>query len=491
MRQLVDYLISPEELQALEVFSKRHSIRNRHKESSTGTKKDPGCTVAARRDNELKASIRLSGRIFLTGSIALTTIDRLRLRLHRSNKPRIWTGLGVRIPLSLSVLLLLHRIFHYAVVRLQSKLLQSQERVLPRILHALRKALLSPIAPSSAAALSGIALASIPSEDARLTISIYVFTKTIEYLSNTFRVSDRTPWWFGSWTLFPFALAQLFQGLLNGEGDIPFVYRRALMTFPMSNTGKTQGYSMVARMADVARLRFPPFQSSILFPRKEPANAGVASVFREAHPAIRHLSCAISHPKSVSCSGAWASYCLRQFWKNSQVFFALYSILFLSKLGSFRGTILEAISKLVYKTIRTSTFTTSAVATSWSTLCLCQRIFPKKFLGPQVFYVSGFLGGLLAIVDRTQSHPLFIDATRSALLSWWRKRRRSRYLRNIPSPEVLLFMASIATLNILYDFKPKSITSKGARDFIGLLRAQPESLPIAADRGNQRELVPK
>ncbi|RVD87591.1 uncharacterized protein DFL_001816 [Arthrobotrys flagrans] len=220
MRQLLDYLITPEELQSLGLYRKGRSIPN--KECSTDTKKGPRQSAASRRDNEFKASIRLSGRIFLVGSIALTIVDRLRLRLHRSNRPRIWNGLGVRIPLSLSILLLLHRFFHHVIVRLQSKLLQSRGVTPPRILHALRKALLSPIAPSAAAALSGVALASIPFEDARLTISIYVFTKTMEYLSNALRVSDRAPWWFGSWALFPFALAKLFQGLLNQEGDIPF-----------------------------------------------------------------------------------------------------------------------------------------------------------------------------------------------------------------------------------------------------------------------------
>ncbi|KAK6525074.1 hypothetical protein TWF281_011953 [Arthrobotrys megalospora] len=479
MRQLLDYLIAPEELHSLKLYRDNYLIPNQG--CSPSIKKESDNSTALRgRDSGLKASIRLGGRVFLVGSIAFTIIDRLRLRFHRSSKPRLWNGLGVRVPLSLSALLLLHRIFYYVVVRLQSRLQRGPGNSSSRAMQTLRNALLSPIAPSGAAALSGVALASIPSEDARLTISIYVFTKTMEYLSNALHVSDRTPWWFGSWTLFPFAVAQLFRALLSGDSDVPFIYRKALMTFPASDIDQPQSHLAVSRMADVARLQFPAFNSTILFPRKDPVTEGMKSVFREAHPAIRHLSCAISHPKSVSCLGAWPAYCFRQFRRNAQLFSVFYSLLFLSKFGSFRGSLLAAISELVHKTIRTSAFATSAVATSWSALCLCQRLFPRKFLGPQVFYVSGFLGGLMAFIDRTQSHLLFLDAARGAMLSWWKAKRRSRYLRRLPSPDIMLFMVSIATLNVIYDLKPKAITSKGARELIELLRtpAQPASTAL-------------
>ncbi|KAK6505901.1 hypothetical protein TWF506_010835 [Arthrobotrys conoides] len=470
MQQLLDYLITPEELQIFKFYYKRRSIPD---QEYPADKKDPRHIVGVRRDNELKASIRLSGRVFLAGSVVLTIVDRLRLRLHRLGAPPFWNGLGVRIPLSLSMLLLLHRCLHRIVVRFQGKLRQSPGEHSPRILHTLRKTLLSPITSSTTAALSGVALASIPSKDARLTISIYVFTKTAEYLLNAFRVSDRAPWWLGSWTLFPFALAQLFRGLLDGEESIPFIYREALMTFPASYMERSQGHAIDPGMADVARLQFPTFESTIIFPRKEPVSEGMKYVFREAHPAIRHLSCAISHPKSVSCYGAWFSYFLRQFQKNAKVFFVFYSISFLSNIRSFRGSLLAAISEVIPNTIRTSAFATLSVATSWSALCICQKVLPKKLLGPRIFYVSGFFGGLTALVDRTQSHLLFLDATRSALLSWWKTNRRPRCLWRIPPPEILLFVASIATLNILYDLQPKSIASKGARELIEILRGSP------------------
>ncbi|KAK6346468.1 hypothetical protein TWF730_010786 [Orbilia blumenaviensis] len=361
------------------------------------------------------------------------------------------------------------------VLRLQLKLESYQRKAPSRVLRILKDALLSPGAPSCAAALSGIALASIPSQDARLTISTYVFTKTMEYLSNALHISDRTPWWFGSWTLFPFALAQLFKVLLNGEGDIPLIYHKALMTFPSTGTDhvRVPGHQTLTQMADVARIRFPKFKSAILFPHKENISEVTKSVFREAHPAIRHMSCAISHPKYVSCSGAWVAYCLRQFQMNAQLFSAFYSILFLSKLGSFRGSPWETISRLFNRTIKTSAFTTFAVATSWSALCLCQRLLPTKFLGPHVFYLSGFLGGLTAFIDRKESRLLFLDAARSAILSWWKSKRQPRYLHRFLSPDVLLFMGSIAALNILYDFRPKAITSKGTRDMMRLLRDMP------------------
>ncbi|KAK6497332.1 hypothetical protein TWF481_011746 [Arthrobotrys musiformis] len=303
MRRLLDYLITPEEQHFLKIYRKGCST----KEYSADTEKDFSRSTAPRRDNEFKSSIRLSGRVFLVGSIALTIVERLRLRAHRSSKPRLWDGLGVRIPLSLSVLLLLHRLCYHGVVRIQSKLLRLRGKPSARALRPLRKVLLSPVAPSGAAALSGVALASIPSEDARLIISIYFFTKTMEYLSNALCVSARTPWWFGSWALFPFSMAQLFHGLLNGQGDIPLIYRKALMTFPTSSTDKAQLHLTVTRMAEVARLQFPNFQSTIIFPRQEPISKAMKAAFREAHPAIRHLSCAISHPESVSCLWAWVS----------------------------------------------------------------------------------------------------------------------------------------------------------------------------------------
>ena len=85
---MLDYLITPEELQSLKFYRKRRSIPN--KEHPGDTKKDSKYTAPSRRDDELKASIRLSGRVFVVGSIVLTIVDRLRLRLHRLSKPRFW-----------------------------------------------------------------------------------------------------------------------------------------------------------------------------------------------------------------------------------------------------------------------------------------------------------------------------------------------------------------------------------------------------------------
>ncbi|KAK6539818.1 hypothetical protein TWF694_008667 [Orbilia ellipsospora] len=470
MSTILGYFVSPQELQHIKKISASNAqklSKQRRSQTESGLTSD---------DTVLKQSIRLGGRIFIIGSSILTVVDTVRSRAYNSRGIGPWSKrLNIRIPLSLSLLLLLHRLCYRTAIRLQSKV-SSLNVTLAAPSGKLKKIIMSPMASSFAAALSGIVLVSIPSDNARLSISVYIFAKTMEYLSNALYVSGRVPWWFGSWLLFPLSFSQLFHTFLTGGESVPYIYKKAITTFPIANESNKRALDTLStsrrttQMNEVARLGFPAFHSGILFPQKALNQRETSSVTWEAHPAIVRLSCAIAHPKTVSCFAVYLKYIVQQLGKNSRIFFAIYSISFLSKLRSFGIFSLAPIADLLRKTIKTSSFVTLAVASSWSAICLLQRIGPKNILNHNSFYISGFLGGLMAFCDREGGHPIFLDAARSAAISWWKVHRNSKYLRRIPSPEAIILIISIATLNILYDANPNAITSKGARKMIELLR---------------------
>ncbi|KAK6353225.1 hypothetical protein TWF696_005206 [Orbilia brochopaga] len=295
MRGLLLLLLSPEEAQHIKnVISGSQERRRRLHPNDSDKKEDQLQRLPpppSGNDNELKASIRLSSRVFVAGSALLAAIDSIRSALRRPSKPdNLGRGLRLRLPLSLSMLLLLHRFFHRAVIRLQSMLSRFPSD------GRFKRTIMSPLAPSVAAALSGVSLAIVPSENVRLTIAVYVFTKTVEYLFNALQEVANMPRWFGAWLLFPFSSAQLFHALLTDQGSVPFIYRKILMTFPgmfatEPGTGAANALSTNkgALMGEMAKLNFPAFNSTILFPKASSTLHSIDPIIRQAHPAIELL----------------------------------------------------------------------------------------------------------------------------------------------------------------------------------------------------------
>jgi hypothetical protein len=79
-----------------------------------------------------------------------------------------------------------------------------------------------------AGSLAGLALALHPSDTRRVTITIYVPTRTLEFCYNLLDdkgyLPEEKPWWFGSWLLFPLSSTQLLHAFVFDRDCFPKVY---------------------------------------------------------------------------------------------------------------------------------------------------------------------------------------------------------------------------------------------------------------------------
>jgi hypothetical protein len=80
----------------------------------------------------------------------------------------------------------------------------------------------------------------------------------------------------------------------------------------------------------------------------------------------------------------------------------------------------KALPALVNRLLRTTTFITMAIGTSWSSICLFQHLLPSSFLPQKRFFLSGLLGGLWAFVDRKKGRGRFLYSARLSIESGWK-----------------------------------------------------------------------
>lgn len=124
-------------------------------------------------------------------------------------------------------MLLLHRLLHRFFVRLRANLRTDDARPFRERNPWISKALTSRYAPAVGASAAGFALGISPQHQLRMTVAIYMATRSLEFLYN---VADQKgwlvdrPWWFGSWLLMPVSCAQLFHAFVFDRETAPKVW---------------------------------------------------------------------------------------------------------------------------------------------------------------------------------------------------------------------------------------------------------------------------
>ena len=138
--------------------------------------------------------------------------------------------------------------------------------------------------------------------------------------------------------------------------------------------------------------------------------------------------------------------------------------------------------------LRTTTFITMAIGTSWTSICLFQHLLPASFLPTKRFYLSGLLGGLWAFVDRKKGRGRFLYSTRLSIESAWKVAVKHLYVKPIKYPpffsslvsplpsaviwraltgdrggDVVLFALSLGVLMTIFEKSPASITGGTVR----------------------------
>lgn len=144
-------------------------------------------------------------------------------------QPPFYKNPSFRLSLSLSTILLLHRMLFRFFTRLRSHLLTSSSAPFRKRNKRTSKTLTSPYAPAIGASLAGFMLAVYPADQLRVTVAIYALTRAAEFAYNLAESEGwiwknvERPWWWGSWLLFPVASGQLLSAFVFDRECFPKV----------------------------------------------------------------------------------------------------------------------------------------------------------------------------------------------------------------------------------------------------------------------------
>ena len=220
---------------------------------------------------------------------------------------------------------------------------------------------------------------------------------------------------------------------------------------------------------------FRPFISPILFPNlivTLPSSLSVlAPITSPASPSHTSLSCATLHPSDPSCTRTLAHYTLTAFPAIAKFFAAFYAIFALPKYRQFIADPSLMLNKLVRQTLKTATFITGAIGTSWASICFFQAFLPRALFSHSRWFWGGFLGGLWAIVDRQRGRSQFLYNVRMSVDSLWKVGRKRGWWRGVNGGDVVVFVVSLALTNAVFERRRGSVDASVGRG-IGWLRGE-------------------
>ncbi|KAI5356915.1 putative transmembrane protein [Septoria linicola] len=403
---------------------------------------------------------------------------------------------NTRIALSFSAMLFFHRILHRFFIRLRNELKSENAEPFRTRNPRISQALASKFTPAIGASLAGFCLGATPAEQLRVTIAVYVFSRSLEYGYNHASSSgliwakgkDR-PWWFGSWLIMPFACAQLLHAFVFDRECFPdsmgaFILKRSPEYIQLRPKDYPIGrswpgtFDIVDGLAEVSKLKWPAFVSPILFPNSTQTLPGGAAMQRlapisaPAHPGTKHTSCAFLHPKDPSCARNFLRYWLSAFppvLKFFTLIYGAFALLAYKALLKNPSPVLNRVSKRI---IKMSLFITGAIGTSWGSICLFNNTLPRSFLPTQRWALGGLMGGMWAYVARDAERDNFMYSFRLSLDSFYKVGKKRGWWRGVKNGDVLLFVASLAAINCIYESRPGAVQGAVIRKALGMFRGE-------------------
>ncbi|KAJ4349982.1 uncharacterized protein N0V89_008603 [Didymosphaeria variabile] len=492
VRNALRYTISPREYQLLHQYllSRAPAVRKR---TLPPKRYD---AIANGGDDYNAAAIRASLRLAVAAFSGLKAWDLVKTKLLARDAPKrpqrpipVYKSPNVRLTCSLSLILLFHRLLRRFFSRLRESLLTQEAKPFRRRNPRISRSLTSRLAPAIGSSLAGFFLAVYPGDQLRITIAIYIFTRALEFSYNYIEelgyFRNRPPW-FGSWMLMPVACGQLLHAFVFDRDCFPAAYGKFILdNSPEYIQARPGGYpkhlkwpstfDIVDNLAQISKEGWPSFTSPIMFPNSETlprSLTAIAPITSPAHPAIKHLSCALLHPNDPSCLRTYVSYWIQAFPKVARLFSMIFTALSLPRYKSFLNSPISTLNKLAKNVLRMSIFICGAIGTSWGSICLLQNIFPRNFLPTQRWFIGGFLGGMWAFLERKNGRGNFLYSARMSIDSLWKVGVKRGWWRGIKNGDVLLFVVSLATVNVLYEVAPTSVSSGVARKGLGVLRGE-------------------
>lgn len=394
---------------------------------------------------------------------------------------------NARVALAFSSILLFHRLLFRFFKRLRASLLEDSAEPFRKRNPTIAKALTSKSTPAIGAALAGFLLGISPSDQLRLTIVIYILSRSLEFgydalADSEYLWSKETgrPWWFGSWIMMPFACGQLLHAFVNDRDCFPesygkFILQRSpeyIQTRPKDYpAGKAWPgtFDIVDALAAMGSLKWPEFVSPILFPNMKdvfPSNAAiqkVSPILSPAFPGARNMACALLHPHDPSCARTYLRYWIAAFPSVARFFTLVYGAFALLAYKALLKNPVPFLNKLSGRILRMSVFITGAIGTSWGSICLFNNILPRGVLPTQRWFLGGFLGGMWAFVAKNGERSTFLYSGRTSIESLYHVGKKRGWWRGIRGGDVMVFAASLALINYVHENRPAAVSS-------GLLR---------------------
>lgn len=90
----------------------------------------------------------------------------------------------------------------------------------------------------------------------------------------------------------------------------------------------------------------------------------------------------------------------------------------------------------------------------------------------QRWFLGGALGGLWAFLERRGGRSNFLYCTRQSADSLWKVGVKRKWWRGVAGGDVLLFAASLAVVNVVYEVDPKAVNGTMVRKGLGMLRGE-------------------
>ncbi|KAI1618993.1 hypothetical protein EDD37DRAFT_294221 [Exophiala viscosa] len=452
--------------------------------------------------NNNAAAFRSASRVFLLTFGSLKGIDLLLARLaqkstsgstspsptptptspfptsspHRPTPAPSLVQSPLKLALSLSSLLYLHTTLHRILSRLRSHLLHEKVRSIQQRYPNLYAALTSTLTPALGASLSGLALSIYPATQLRIAIGIYTAAHALELgwtsIAHLETIRKYKPSWLGSWVLFALSQGQLFHAFIFDRDCFPESYGKFILDYtpeyiqrPPSTLSPKLASSwpstdnVLDALAQIARLKWPPFISPILRPNApavavlpEGVNPIISPITSRAHPAIQKLSCALIHPSNPSCFMAYLQQNLLVFPQLARFYAMYYGAMSVMRFKAFLNEPLKSLNGLGESVLRSTLAVSGAIGTAWASICFFQAIFPRAFLPQFRFFLGGLLGGCFQIFDRTPAgHLQTVYAARESVYSLWKVGVKHRWWKGIRGGDVALFAAALALINVVFE----------------------------------------
>lgn len=398
---------------------------------------------------------------------------------------------SARIALSLSSILLFHRLLHRFFKRLRAALLEGSAEPWRERNPTVARLLTSKYTPAIGSSLAGFCLGISPADQLRITIAIYALSRSLEFGYNALADAGHIwrngkPWWFGSWLIMPFACGQLLHAFVFDRDCFPesygrFILQRSPEYIQLRPADYPAGkpwpgtFDIVDALAQLSKLRWPAFTSPILFPGKQTLPDSLSKInpiTAPAHPVTRHASCALLHPQDPSCARVYIKYFTKAFPSVVKFFTLIYGAFALLAYKALLKDPMPFLNRLAARILRISLFITGSIGTSWGSICLFNHILPRNFLPTQRWFLGGFIGGLWAFVARQKERGNFLYSMRLSIDSLWKVGKKRGWWRGVKNGDVLVFVASLALINAVYEGRPGAIQGSMIRKGMGMLRGE-------------------